>query len=61
MSNASIAKEKKFGRMMMIIMGLFFATYLPTYVLKKVQQLNYNRIVDISYSNNFDNFMTISM
>lgn len=31
-----IAKEKKFGKMMLIIMALFFGTYFPTYLLKKV-------------------------
>ena len=32
-----LAKEKQFGKMMLIIMGLFFATYAPTYLLKKVK------------------------
>ena len=41
-----IAKEKKFGKMMLIIMALFFVTYFPTYLLKKVDFNTYEYISD---------------
>ena len=38
--NKRMSKEKQFGKMMLIIMGLFFATYFPTFLLKKVRIYN---------------------
>ena len=35
-----IAKEKKFGRMMTIVIFLFFISYGPTYLLKQVKLKN---------------------
>ena len=32
-----IAKERKFGKMMAIIISLFFISYGPTYLLKQVK------------------------
>ena len=42
-----IAKEKKFGKMMFIIMALFFGTYFPTYILKKVD-FNISKYISIT-------------